>query len=180
MEDETRACEQHQEFREAQTDREGRVGGHILEEMRLRGERGEARDRELLEEQRRAEQQVHAGDGVRADHQYDERADDRSEREHVAAGGDDHGGVRACERQGQYETDDRAAIPARGVHVARRPGPRASLEHGAHRELTSSANWAATIAAAKVAATQGRRATRDPPMAPRPAQSTKRSTAKAV
>ena len=147
--------------------------------MRLRGERGEARDRELLEEQRRAEQQVHAGDGVRADHEYDERADHRSEREHVAAGGDDHGGVRACECQGQYETDDRAAARAPRVRVARRPGPRASLEHRAHREPTSSANCAATIAAAKVAATQGR-ATRDPPMAPRPAQSTKRSTAKAV
>src|SRR5437899_1195870 len=31
MEDETRAGEQHQEFREAQTDRQGRVGRHILE-----------------------------------------------------------------------------------------------------------------------------------------------------
>ncbi|TMC69092.1 MAG: hypothetical protein E6J13_12505 [Chloroflexi bacterium] len=92
----------HQEIGEAEPEGDRRVGVDVLEEPRLCGDRNDAAlDRELLEEDRRTEQDVETESGVYEGPEHDDGADERDDEQSVAATSDD--GDRVGRRKGERQ-----------------------------------------------------------------------------
>ena len=121
---------QGEEFRGAQRDGHLRECPKTLEVMRLRGERSEADDLELLEQDRGREQQIQTED--RPDEHCDghEGADEENEEQRFSFGDDKHRRVGSGDDDGETAEDERHAPGTRDMLAA---GRRAADNDGAHR-----------------------------------------------
>src|SRR3990170_3085776 len=132
-----REREQYEEVRHAEAEWDRRVRGEVHKEARVLRDGSEAGDRELLEEEGGAEENVHAHRGVREDREHDDGEDQGHQEQRVAAAPDDGHRVRGGERERGCAEGERCApragwIPDEGG-LPEHQGPLGSLRYAAAR-----------------------------------------------